>query len=252
MNNAPDIPRERFTSMMRLDHNRAVAQLANKARRARSPTSPRWACGATTRRRCTPTCSTPRSAASRPPSVVDDQAWIENDFLPERRQTRRRDHRGARRLLAPPRPPTRRSTTSATGSPAPTATGSRWASPPTAPTAIPEGLICGFPCTCADGECDDRRRASRSTTSPARRSTPRSPSSTDERDTVKAGLRASRSEAADSQARTPCTRRSRPDKQGARVIEAAPPGAAACSHVEREDASRRRLGLGVPAAALLR
>ena len=32
MNNAPDIPRERFTSMMRLDHNRAVAQLATKVR----------------------------------------------------------------------------------------------------------------------------------------------------------------------------------------------------------------------------
>ena len=30
MNNAPDVPSERFTSMMRLDHNRAVAQLANK------------------------------------------------------------------------------------------------------------------------------------------------------------------------------------------------------------------------------
>ena len=30
MSNAPDIPRERFTSMMRLDHNRAVAQLAAK------------------------------------------------------------------------------------------------------------------------------------------------------------------------------------------------------------------------------
>jgi malate dehydrogenase len=30
MNNAPDVPRERFTAMMRLDHNRAVAQLANK------------------------------------------------------------------------------------------------------------------------------------------------------------------------------------------------------------------------------
>src|SRR4249920_3439564 len=28
--NAPDVPRERFTAMMRLDHNRAVAQLANK------------------------------------------------------------------------------------------------------------------------------------------------------------------------------------------------------------------------------
>src|ERR1700760_3012822 len=28
--NAPDIPRERFTAMTRLDHNRALAQLANK------------------------------------------------------------------------------------------------------------------------------------------------------------------------------------------------------------------------------
>src|SRR5277367_6528786 len=30
MNNAPDVPRERFTAMMRLDHNRAVAQLTDK------------------------------------------------------------------------------------------------------------------------------------------------------------------------------------------------------------------------------
>src|SRR5919205_376409 len=28
--NAPDVPTERFTAMMRLDHNRAIAQLANK------------------------------------------------------------------------------------------------------------------------------------------------------------------------------------------------------------------------------
>ena len=40
MNNAPDIPRERFTAMTRLDHNRALAQLAKKARCARSATSP--------------------------------------------------------------------------------------------------------------------------------------------------------------------------------------------------------------------
>jgi len=32
MNNAPDIPRERFTAMTRLDENRAVAQLAEKLR----------------------------------------------------------------------------------------------------------------------------------------------------------------------------------------------------------------------------
>src|SRR5207248_3669974 len=31
MNNAPGIPRERFSAMTRLDHNRAVAQIAAKA-----------------------------------------------------------------------------------------------------------------------------------------------------------------------------------------------------------------------------
>ncbi len=36
MSNAPDVPRERFTAMMRLDHNRAIAQLAEQARRAAS------------------------------------------------------------------------------------------------------------------------------------------------------------------------------------------------------------------------
>src|SRR5204862_2805726 len=30
MSNAPDVPRERFTAMMRLDHNRAISQVANK------------------------------------------------------------------------------------------------------------------------------------------------------------------------------------------------------------------------------
>ena len=30
MSNAPDVPRERFTAMIRLDHNRAIAQLAKK------------------------------------------------------------------------------------------------------------------------------------------------------------------------------------------------------------------------------
>src|SRR5687768_3652789 len=30
MNHAPDVPNERFTAMMRLDHNRAISQLAHK------------------------------------------------------------------------------------------------------------------------------------------------------------------------------------------------------------------------------
>ena len=39
--NAPDIPAERFTSMMRLDHNRAMAQLAAKAGRDIGDARPR-------------------------------------------------------------------------------------------------------------------------------------------------------------------------------------------------------------------
>ena len=63
-----------------------------------SPTSRTWSSGATTRRRCSPTCSTRRSRASSAADVVDDMAWYENDVHPDRRQARRGDHRGARRV----------------------------------------------------------------------------------------------------------------------------------------------------------
>ena len=57
MNNAPDIPRERFTAMMRLDHNRAKAQLAKKAG-AHVRDVRRMTVWATTRRPSTPTSRT--------------------------------------------------------------------------------------------------------------------------------------------------------------------------------------------------
>ena len=110
----------------------------DQARGARSPTSRRWACGATTRRPCTPTCSTPRSRGEQA-AERRRRPGVDRRRLPaERRQTRRGDHRGARRLLG-------RSAANAaidhvydwvTGT---GATGSRWASPPTAPTAFPRG-----------------------------------------------------------------------------------------------------------------
>lgn len=40
MSNAPDIPRERFSALTRLDHNRAISQLAKRPA-PRSPTSQR-------------------------------------------------------------------------------------------------------------------------------------------------------------------------------------------------------------------
>ena len=150
MNNAPDIPRERFTAMLRLDHNRAIAQLAAKVAVPVTDDLTRWASGATTRRRCTrPFHAQVRGEQAA--AVVDDQAWIEDDFLPERRQTRRRHHRGARRLLGRlggqrgDRPRSRLGLRHRR----------RWVSmgvPSDGSYGVPEGLICGFPCTCADGE----------------------------------------------------------------------------------------------------
>ena len=138
MNNAPDIPRERFTSMMRLDHNRAVAQLAAKLAVPvtditemgvwgnHSPTMYPdlfHAQGRPVRRRRR--SSTTRHGSSRTSCRTSANAA---------RRSSRRAARPRRR-----RRPTRRSTTSATGSAARTAAGSRWASPPTAPTASPRG-----------------------------------------------------------------------------------------------------------------
>ena len=151
MNNAPDIPRERFTAMLRLDHNRAIAQLAATSSRCPSPTSRTWACGATTRRPCTPTCSTPRSPARWRPSVVDDQAWIENEFLPNVGK------RGAAIIEA------RGASSAASAANAAidhvhdwvTGTGGGWVSmgiPSDGSYDVPEGLICGFPCTCENGQ----------------------------------------------------------------------------------------------------
>ncbi len=97
MNNAPDVPRERFTSMMRLDHNRAVAQLAAKVRASVSDVTKMGVWG-----NHSPTMYPDLFHAEvkgvQAAKVVDDQAWIENELPPQRRQARRRDHRGARRL----------------------------------------------------------------------------------------------------------------------------------------------------------
>ena len=98
MNNAPDIPRERFTAMLRLDHNRAIAQLAAKLGAPVSDISQMGVWG-----NHSPTMYPDLFHAKVGDQVaadaVDDQVWIEEEFLPRRGQTRRGDHRGARRLL---------------------------------------------------------------------------------------------------------------------------------------------------------
>src|SRR6202022_384309 len=81
MNNAPDIPRERFTSMMRLDHNRAVAQLANKLATSVTDVTQMgvWGNHSPT---MYPNLFHARVRREIAATVIGDQAWLENEFLP--------------------------------------------------------------------------------------------------------------------------------------------------------------------------
>src|SRR5690349_2769310 len=81
MSNAPDIPDERFSALTRLDHNRALAQLSAKA-------------GVTVNDLAKMTIWGNHSATQYPDifhaeingknaaETVNDQAWLENDFIP--------------------------------------------------------------------------------------------------------------------------------------------------------------------------
>jgi malate dehydrogenase len=149
MNNAPEIPRERFTSMMRLDHNRAIAQLANKVECSVTDVSKMgvWGNHSPT---MYPNLFHAEVRGQQAAAVVDDQAWIEGDFLPNVGK------RGAAIIEA------RGSSSAASAASAAidhvrnwvSGTNGAWVSMGIASDGsydVPEGLICGFPCTCAGG-----------------------------------------------------------------------------------------------------
>jgi malate dehydrogenase len=81
MSNAPDVPRERFSALTRLDHNRAVAQLAGKtsARVADILKVTIWGNHSATQY---PDIFHAEVAGANAADAVNDQAWLENDFIP--------------------------------------------------------------------------------------------------------------------------------------------------------------------------
>jgi malate dehydrogenase len=81
MNNAPDVPRERFTAMTRLDENRAVAQLANKLAVPVEAVQDLvvWGNHSPT---MFPDLFNATVNSRRAVDVVDDMAWYENEYLP--------------------------------------------------------------------------------------------------------------------------------------------------------------------------
>jgi malate dehydrogenase len=148
MNNAPNIPPERFTSMMRLDHNRAIAQLANKVA---APVTDITQMGVWGNHSPTmyPDLFHAKVRGELAAGVVDDMEWIEDEFLPGVGK------RGAAIIEA------RGSSSAASAASAAIDHMSDWVTgtadwvsmgvPSDGSYGIPQGLICGFPCICADG-----------------------------------------------------------------------------------------------------
>ena len=79
--NAPDIPAERFTAMTRLDHNRAIGQLASKLEVPVSDITNMtiWGNHSTTQY---PDIVHAKVNGQNAAALVDDQVWIEEDFIP--------------------------------------------------------------------------------------------------------------------------------------------------------------------------
>jgi malate dehydrogenase len=150
MTNAPDIPRERFTALTRLDHNRAISQLAKKTGVAVTDIKKMtiWGNHSTTQY---PDVFHAEIGGKNAAEVVGDRAWIENDFIPTVAK------RGATVIAA-------RGASSAASAASATVDAARdwllgspeenWVSMAVLSDGsygVPEGLISSFPVTTKDG-----------------------------------------------------------------------------------------------------
>jgi malate dehydrogenase len=81
LKNAPDIPAERFSALTRLDHNRAISQLATKTGAAVTDIKKMtiWGNHSATQY---PDIFHAEIGGKNAAEVVDDQAWVEDYFIP--------------------------------------------------------------------------------------------------------------------------------------------------------------------------
>ena len=81
MTNAPDIPQERFSALTRLDHNRAIAQLARKTGSAVTDIKRMtiWGNHSATQY---PDLFHAKISGRPAAEVINDQSWLEDTFIP--------------------------------------------------------------------------------------------------------------------------------------------------------------------------
>ena len=151
MTNAPDIPQARFSALTRLDHNRAISQLAAKTGAAVTDIKKMtiWGNHSATQY---PDLFHAEVGGRNAAEVVGDQAWIESDFIPTVAK------RGAAIIEA-------RGSSSAASAASATVDAARdwllgsaqddWVSMAVASDGsydVPEGLISSFPVVTRDGD----------------------------------------------------------------------------------------------------
>jgi malate dehydrogenase len=148
--NAPDVPRERFTAMMRLDHNRAIAQVARKTGAAISEVTNMtiWGNHSATQY---PDVLHAKVKGQDAAAAIGDQAWIESDFIPtvQKRGAAIIEARGASSAASAANAAIDHVHDWVLGTP-----DGDWVSmaiPSDGSYGIEEGVFCGHPCTCSGG-----------------------------------------------------------------------------------------------------
>lgn len=148
---APDVPGERFTAMTRLDHNRAIAMLANKlgAPIPEITSMTVWGNHSTTQY---PDLFHTRVRGEVAAEVVDDMDWIENEFIPTvaKRGAAIIEARGASSAASAANAAIDHVRDWVAGTPE-----GDWVSMSIGSDGsygVEEGLISSFPCTCSGGE----------------------------------------------------------------------------------------------------
>ena len=149
--NAPDIPRRRFTAMVRLDHNRAIAQVASKTGAAVSEITNMtiWGNHSATQY---PDVFNAKVNGSGAAETIADQAWIETEFIPtvQKRGAAIIEARGASSAASAANAAIDHVHDWVLGTPE-----GDWVSmaiPSDGSYGIDEGVFTGYPCTCSGGE----------------------------------------------------------------------------------------------------
>ena len=151
MSHAPDVPRERFTAMVRLDHNRAVAQLARRLDVSVSDIANMtvWGNHSTT---MYPDLVNAQVNGERAWDAVGDEGWIAGEFIPTvaKRGAAIIEARGASSAASAANAAVDHVRDWVLGTP-----GEEWVSmavPSDGAYGVEEGLISGLPCRCSNGK----------------------------------------------------------------------------------------------------